>query len=254
MADEDKKDTKNQVEELYAWISKIPLSKPTKNLSRDLSDAVIIAEILKIYYPRYVDLHNYVSVNSITAKKDNWNMLNRKVLSKIDMKLTKSVINQLANCHPGAAENMLLDIRKKIVQDGVDLQIPQKQPQNDFVEEGNIPDDESVPCSVAQPTSNSLDSKTSIFSRAKQMISFIFGWFISWLCIWNYFQDTKLQLTNQLRNFLEENAKASNEKNINEETDVRVKIVQKMQELHVMMCNLNHKLTYLESITKLKDL
>ena len=39
MANEDKKDTKNQVEELYAWVSKIPLSKPTKNLSRDLSDA-----------------------------------------------------------------------------------------------------------------------------------------------------------------------------------------------------------------------
>ena len=53
------------------------------------------------------------------------------------MKLTKSVINQLANCHPGAAENMLLEIRKKVVQDGIDLQIPQKEPQNDFVEEGN---------------------------------------------------------------------------------------------------------------------
>lgn len=53
---------------------------------------------------------------------------------------------------------------------------------------------------------------------------------------------------------MEENAKASNEKNMNEENDVRVQIVQKMQELHVMMCNLNHKLTYLESITKLKDL
>lgn len=39
MAEENKKDTKNQVEELYAWISKIPLSKSTKNLSRDLSDA-----------------------------------------------------------------------------------------------------------------------------------------------------------------------------------------------------------------------
>lgn len=39
MADEDKKNDKNQIEELYAWISTIPLSKPTKNLSRDLSDA-----------------------------------------------------------------------------------------------------------------------------------------------------------------------------------------------------------------------
>lgn len=39
MADEDKKITKNQLEELLAWITSIPLSKSMKNLSRDLSDA-----------------------------------------------------------------------------------------------------------------------------------------------------------------------------------------------------------------------
>ena len=54
--EEDKKNDKNQIEELYAWISTIPLSKPTKNLSRDLSDAgtykntYIVFHILDIFF------------------------------------------------------------------------------------------------------------------------------------------------------------------------------------------------------------
>lgn len=74
-----------------------------------------MAEVLKVYYPRYVDLHNYVPASSLTTKKDNWNMLNRKVLSRIDMKLNKDTINQLANSHPGAAEHLLLEVKNKIL-------------------------------------------------------------------------------------------------------------------------------------------
>lgn len=90
-----------------------------------------------MYYPRYVDLHNYVPANSLTTKTENWKVLNRKVLNKIDMKLTKNVINQLVNCHPGAAENMLLEIRKKIIKDGIEPRNLQDLPQNDSIEEGN---------------------------------------------------------------------------------------------------------------------
>lgn len=94
-----------------------------------------MAEILKIYYPRHVDLHNYVPANSITMKKENWQILNRKVLSKIDMKLTKNIINQLANCYPGAAENILLELRKKVLQEFEDL--PRFDKENDSVVDGN---------------------------------------------------------------------------------------------------------------------
>ncbi|XP_026670932.1 sperm flagellar protein 1-like [Ceratina calcarata] len=138
MANEDEKESK--VEELYSWISGIPLSKPTKNLSRDFSDAVMMAEILKQYYPRHVDLHNYMPVNSLNLKKENWNILNRKVLSKIDMKLNKDAINQLANCHPGAAENILLMLKKRISKDAESnsTQDPScNDKENEFIEENS---------------------------------------------------------------------------------------------------------------------
>lgn len=97
----------------------------------------MMAEILKVYYPRYVDLHNYVPVSSINTKKENWSLLNRKVLSKIDMKLNKDTINQIANCQPGAIENVLLELRNKVSKNS-DYQNSSNilGDNKDFVEEG----------------------------------------------------------------------------------------------------------------------
>ncbi|KAI4485694.1 hypothetical protein M0802_012590 [Mischocyttarus mexicanus] len=76
-----------------------------------------MAELLKRYYPKNVDVHNYVPGNSIAKKIDNWNILNRKILSKIDIKLSKDVINQLANSQSGIIEKVLIDVRAKILKD-----------------------------------------------------------------------------------------------------------------------------------------
>lgn len=101
----------------------------------------MMAEILKIYFPRYVDLHNYVPVNSLTTKKENWNTLNRKVLSKIDMKLTKDIIHQLANCHPGVAEHVLIELKNKLLKDSNHRDTPNLQRENKEIdstgEDGN---------------------------------------------------------------------------------------------------------------------
>ncbi|KMQ95572.1 sperm flagellar protein 1 [Lasius niger] len=76
-----------------------------------------MAELLKRYYPKHVDVHNYVAGNSIARKIDNWCTLNRKVLSKLDMRLGKEAINQLASSQPGIIEKVLADLRAKILKD-----------------------------------------------------------------------------------------------------------------------------------------
>ncbi|XP_014482863.1 PREDICTED: sperm flagellar protein 1 isoform X2 [Dinoponera quadriceps] len=78
---------------------------------------VLMAEVLKYYYPKYVDVHNYVAGNSIAKKVDNWCTLNRKVFSKIDMKLRKELINQLAGSQSGVIEKVLADLRARIQKD-----------------------------------------------------------------------------------------------------------------------------------------
>ncbi|XP_076232395.1 sperm flagellar protein 1 [Calliopsis andreniformis] len=110
-------ETDDNLEEVYAWIEQMTFSKPKKNLARDFSDGVFMAELLKRYYPRHVDIHNYISGNSIAKKIDNWCTLNRKVLSKLDIKLGKDVINQLANSQQGVIEKVLVDLRAKILKD-----------------------------------------------------------------------------------------------------------------------------------------
>lgn len=76
-----------------------------------------MAELLKRYYPKYVDVHNYVAGNSVARKIDNWCTLNRKVLSKLDMRLGKETINQLASSQAGIIEKVLTDLRSKILKD-----------------------------------------------------------------------------------------------------------------------------------------
>lgn len=76
-----------------------------------------MAELLKEYYPRYVDLHNYYPGNSLARKIDNWRTLNRKVLSKINMKLNDKVITQLATGQEKIIENILIKLRMKILND-----------------------------------------------------------------------------------------------------------------------------------------
>lgn len=62
---------------LYTYIDNIPLSRPKKNIARDFSDAVLMAEVVKYYYPRLVQMHNYIAANSVKKKMYNWNTLNR---------------------------------------------------------------------------------------------------------------------------------------------------------------------------------
>ena len=38
--------TDEQLRAIYAWIDAIPLSRPKRNISRDFSDGVMLAEVL----------------------------------------------------------------------------------------------------------------------------------------------------------------------------------------------------------------
>lgn len=49
-----------ELQQLFAWVDTIPLSKPKKNINRDFSDGVLAAEVVAYYFPKLVDLHNYM--------------------------------------------------------------------------------------------------------------------------------------------------------------------------------------------------
>jgi len=100
--------------ELYRWIDAVPLSRPKKNIARDFSDGVSVAEIIHHYLPRAVEVHNYGVASATGQKRINWNTLNRKVFGKLNIKLNETTLNNVVECKPGAIEQVLWDLRRRI--------------------------------------------------------------------------------------------------------------------------------------------
>ena len=103
-----------QLRALYAWIDAIPLSRPKRNIQRDFSDGVLLAEVVAAYFPSLVELHNYGAANSIKQKIYNFETLNQRVLKKINYIIPKSSIEDIVNCRPGAIESVLNAVQLKM--------------------------------------------------------------------------------------------------------------------------------------------
>ena len=73
-------------------VDSVPLSRSKKNIGRDFSDCLLMAEIVHFFNPKIVSLHNYPSSNAVGKKIANWNTLNMKVLKKIGIHLNKQEI------------------------------------------------------------------------------------------------------------------------------------------------------------------
>ncbi|XP_050177460.1 sperm flagellar protein 1 [Myiozetetes cayanensis] len=99
---------------LYRWLDTVPLSRPRRNIARDFSDGVLAAEVVKFFFPSLVELHSFVPASSTAQKLANWGHLNRKVLSKLNLRVPDELIRQLVQSQPGTAEQVLLLLRDRI--------------------------------------------------------------------------------------------------------------------------------------------
>lgn len=121
--------TEEQFAEIYAWIDDIPLTKPKKNISRDFSDGSMMAEVMAHFIPRIVEVHNYVPTHASLQKINNWNMLNRTLLSfcnlslismlekvfrKLGFQVSRPDVDAIIQATPGAIERVLLIVKIKI--------------------------------------------------------------------------------------------------------------------------------------------
>ncbi|CAH1641414.1 unnamed protein product [Spodoptera littoralis] len=120
----------SDIESVLAWVDTFKLSRPTKKINRDFSDAVLLAEILSVHYPKLVEMHNYPPRNSHSLKLNNWMTLNRKVLKKLKLNLCCNTMEQLANCAPGIVERVLVMVRDKIRRDEELHKAAKEQEQN----------------------------------------------------------------------------------------------------------------------------
>jgi len=106
--------TDDQLQRLYTWIDEIPLSRPKRSIARDFADGVLMAEVIRHYFPALVELHNYPAANSTQQKMYNWNTLNAKVLRKLGYNMPRDDIEAVLQCRPGAVERVLNTVQMKM--------------------------------------------------------------------------------------------------------------------------------------------
>ncbi|XP_058242110.1 sperm flagellar protein 1 isoform X1 [Hemibagrus wyckioides] len=102
------------LQDLYSWIDEIKLSRPKRNISRDFSDGVMAAELVKHFFPKLVDLHNYTPAHSTQQKLSNWSMLNRKVFFRLNFHVPDDTVKKITLSNPGSIEPVLCALRQKI--------------------------------------------------------------------------------------------------------------------------------------------
>uniref|UniRef100_A0A672JVR0 Sperm flagellar protein 1-like n=1 Tax=Sinocyclocheilus grahami TaxID=75366 RepID=A0A672JVR0_SINGR len=102
------------LQDLYAWIDKIPLSRPKRNITRDFSDGVMTAEVVKHFFPKLVELHNYTAAHSAQQKQSNWSTLNRKVFSKLNFHIPEETVKNIILSTAGYIEPVLCSLREKM--------------------------------------------------------------------------------------------------------------------------------------------
>ena len=135
-----------EIQGIYEWVDSIPLSRPKRNITRDFSDGVPVAEAVKYFIPGLVDIHNYIAASSTRQKLNNWNTLNIKVFKKMGFQLAPIDIEACVNCVPDAIERVLKLVQIKIeefkmgveqepisrsvkVESKIDLRVLKDQPQ-----------------------------------------------------------------------------------------------------------------------------
>ena len=57
-----------EVAEVMRWARSVPLTRTPRNVARDFSDGVLVAEIVNHFVPAIVELHNYSAASNSTQK------------------------------------------------------------------------------------------------------------------------------------------------------------------------------------------
>ena len=74
----------------------------------------MVAELVKYYFPNWVELHNYAAASNTQQKMINWGLLNRKVFQRFDLNVPENIVRGICNGKSGLVETFLYNLRVKI--------------------------------------------------------------------------------------------------------------------------------------------
>lgn len=95
--------------EVLQWVQNLQLTRAPSNVRRDFSNGFLVANIFSCFYPKVFLLYSYQNGSSLSIKLDNWRRI-EKSLQKLDVHLSKDLINETIHLEMGAAERLLVEI------------------------------------------------------------------------------------------------------------------------------------------------
>lgn len=144
--------TVEEVHEISVWVDSLPLSRQRRNMARDFSDGVLVAEIVHHFHPSLVELHNYQVTSSPGVKVRNWETLNMKVFKKLGFGLHPKDLEGCANLSPGMIEKVLRRLRLALESGPVTGRLTSRSPE----ESDKRVDPQSIPDQVVNKNPPSL--------------------------------------------------------------------------------------------------
>ena len=70
----------DELDEVYSWVDGFRLSRDKKNIARDFSDGILVAEIVKSVDSTLIDLKQLVETLNTKTKQGNWDTLNSSLI------------------------------------------------------------------------------------------------------------------------------------------------------------------------------
>ena len=156
----------DDIQVIYEWIDEIPLSRPKRNITRDFADGAMLAEVVKHYHPRLVELHNYPPAHSSQQKTNNWNILNTKVFKKMGFQISRTDIDKVVNATAGAIERVLKVVKDR-VEDFKDVREEEVVPEEKTVVQGKKA---KVPEGKPIVQNSALKEKEQVIQELKETI------------------------------------------------------------------------------------
>ena len=150
---------------VYNWVDEQELSRPKKNIARDFSDGVLMAEIVHHYFPKYVELHNYSAMHSRNDKYSNWVMLNKKVLKKLHYQVHLDDIQDIIDNKHGVIEAVLRQLQKVI------YKIKLKNEESKQMQDNGMSETSSVKSKISSISHSTKKSKISNLYKKNKRVS-----------------------------------------------------------------------------------
>lgn len=102
------------LKQVYAWVDSFALSRLKRNIGRDFADGVLVAEIIGAKDPSLIEVHNYSPTNNARGKIQNWQLLNKKVLKRLEIQADDREIEAITEGKPFAIEQFLARLKSAL--------------------------------------------------------------------------------------------------------------------------------------------